>query len=139
MEAVLHVLILQVALAGLIADRTIDWMIDEQEFQRVLLGFLGLFAGHLGLDHHALVDRGAAGDLKFRKLLDVDQAHAAIAVYRKVFVIAETRHPNPRLLRRLNHGRAGGNFDFLTVDRAFGHGRLPIQLASHDVKAADRL
>ena len=37
--------VLQLALAGLVADRAIERMVDEQPFERIGLGFLGPFAG----------------------------------------------------------------------------------------------
>ena len=37
-EAVLHVLVLQVALAGLVADRAVDRVVDEQELERGAVG-----------------------------------------------------------------------------------------------------
>ena len=51
-EAIGHRLVLQVALAALIADRAIERMIDQQELHHALARLLRL--GAVGVDHHAV-------------------------------------------------------------------------------------
>src|SRR6185295_9829939 len=71
-----HREILQLALAALVADRTIERMIDEQEFHRRFLRADGLRA--LRVDLHAFGDGRGAGRQRLRRLLHFDEAHAAI-------------------------------------------------------------
>ena len=97
---VLHVVILQLALARLIAHRAIDRMVDEQEFEHRFLRGLGLRA--LGVDHHALGDFGVARDLQLGRLLDLDQAHPAIADDGQRRMIAVVRDLDPDLLGGLD-------------------------------------
>ena len=74
---VIHVVVLQLALAGLIANRTIDRMVDQQEFEHRLLRGLGL--GAFGVNDHPFGDARVACDLQLRCFFDFDQAHPAVA------------------------------------------------------------
>ena len=106
-HAVAHRLVLQVALAALVADRAIQRMVDQQEFHHAA----ARLAHHraVGVHHHAVGDRiGAGGDRLRRRLLDLDQAHAAIAGDRQALVVAEARNFDAGRLAGLQHGRAGG-------------------------------
>src|SRR5208283_4352668 len=85
--AVAHREILQLALAALIADRTIERMIDQQKFHgRTLRGHRLRRAGEY---LHALHHRGGAGRQRLRRLLHLDEAHAAIGGDGELGVIAE--------------------------------------------------
>src|SRR5205085_2806415 len=76
--------VLQLALAGLVAHRAVERVIEEQRFQRLLLRLAGLVAvgdndgavlgGHLAAGHHARLHGHAAVRLLFAHF---DQAHAA--------------------------------------------------------------
>src|SRR3989442_119434 len=122
-QAVPHVVVLQVALPGLVAYGAVDRVVDEEELEGRAVGLHRLLAP--GADHHALRDQGVAGDLELRHLLDLDQAHAAVAVHRQVGVPAEVGDLDPVAGRRLDHRGPGGDLDLLAVDRAPGHG-LPV-------------
>src|ERR1700730_12324394 len=101
-DAIGHGLVLQVAFAALVADRTIKRVIDEQEFH-------GAFARLLdhrvfGLDRRRLALRagpavahapGAARD-RLGRARKLDQAHAAIAGDRQPLVEAEARYLRAR-------------------------------------------
>ncbi len=121
-------LVLQVALAALVADRAVERVVDEQELHHPAAGV----AHHLGVGvhHHALGDRpGAGGDRLRRRLLDLHQAHAAIAGNRQPVVIAEPRHLDARRLAGLQDRGSGGDFDLDAVDGELGH-RAPYSAAS---------
>src|SRR5207248_1909403 len=67
--------VLERALAALVADGAVEWVVHEQELDdRVLRVFDAL---GLGIDDHAVLDRRRAGGLELRDSLDLDQAHAA--------------------------------------------------------------
>src|SRR5262249_33704493 len=76
-EPVLHVVDLQPALAGLIAHRTVEWMVDQVEFHdrapRVL------HAVRRRVHDHAVGGGRVARDGRPRRLLDVDHAEPALA------------------------------------------------------------
>ena len=55
-----------------------------------------------------------------RPRLHLDQAHAAIAGDRQPLMIAEARDFLAGSLARLEHGGAGGDFDFDPVDVSLG-------------------
>ena len=81
--AVGHRLVLQRALAALVADRAVERVVDQQELHDALLRLVGDRRGDLGVDDHALGDRQRAGGLRLREAAavagvgDVDQALAA--------------------------------------------------------------
>ena len=66
--AVLDGLFLEAAFAGLVADRAIERVIDEQELHHALAAFLDEFAG--GADAHVFGDRVGAGDHRARHPAD---------------------------------------------------------------------
>ena len=114
---VLHVIILEKALARLIADRTIHRMIDQQEFQHRLAHRQHF--GTLGQNRHALGHLRVAGDLQLGHFLDLDHAHAAIARDGKLRMIAIARNRDADIVGRLNDRLAFGGDDFLAVDGDF--------------------
>src|SRR5919198_5347333 len=70
-------IVLQLAFAGLIADRTIERMVDEQHLEDALPRlerFLCVDANHL-----AFGDGRGAGGRELGHLLDLDETHAAYA------------------------------------------------------------
>src|SRR5690606_25965852 len=82
--------ILQLALAALVADRAVERMIDQQELHRALLRrYRALRARE---DLHSVRDRRRASRQRLRRLLDVDEAHAAVRGDAELAVIAEARN-----------------------------------------------
>jgi hypothetical protein len=79
--------VLQLALAAGIADGTVEGVIAEKKLQSCLAG-LGDLRG-LSVDDHAFGDRGAAGGLEFRHLVDPNDAHAAGCLERDPGIVAE--------------------------------------------------
>ena len=98
--------VLQVALAALVADRTIERMVGQNEFQHRFVGIVHDGGG--GAHGHAFSDRRAAGGLQLRHLLDFDETHPAVGVRLQFGVVTEMRN---------HHADAPGRFD---DERAFG-------------------
>ena len=123
-EAVGHGLVLQIALAALVADRAIQRVVDQQKLHDALARLVH----HLGIgaDHHALAAGHGAGCDRLGRALHLDQAHAAIGRNRQALVIAESRDLDAELLTGLQHRRARLDLDFHPVDGQFRHA-----LASH--------
>ncbi|MCW0449263.1 hypothetical protein NB706_002097 [Xanthomonas sacchari] len=117
--------VLQLALAALIADRAVQRMVDQQEFHDAALVLQRLVAA--GLHLHAVHDRRGAGRRRLGRLLDVDQAHAAVGRDRQLLVVAEARDRNAGLVGGLDDHRALRHDQRLAVDldghMAFRHDR----------------
>ena len=126
-DAVAHRLVLQIALAALVADRAIQRMVDQQKFHHAFARLL----------HHRRTRRdfrrlalragpavahapGAACD-RLRAALHLDQAHPAIAGDRQPLVVAEARNFGARGLARLQQRVLRGHIDLFAVDDEFGH------------------
>jgi hypothetical protein len=119
-HAIGHRLVLQVALAALVADRAIERVVDEQELHHPLARLLD--HGRVGLDHRRLAFRAGAqvahlhraGGGGFRRAAHhLDKAHPAIAGDGQPLVVAEARDLDPRLLAGLDQGHRPVDLDFL--------------------------
>ena len=119
-EAVGHRLVLQVALAALVADRAVERMVDQQELHHPLARLLD--HRRVGADHHVVADRHGAGGDRLGRALHLDQAHAAIAGDRQPLVIAEARDLDAGLLAGLQDGDPVLDLDLDSVDGQCGHG-----------------
>ena len=114
--------VLQQALAGLVADRAIERMVDQQQLHHAAPRVL--HRRRVGAHHHAVADRRVAGDHQLGAAFDLDLAHAAAAVDRQLRVPAVVRDVDAVLERdRQQHG-AVRRLDRLAVDGDRGH-RLP--------------
>ncbi len=123
-EAVAESHVLQFAFAALVADRAIERMIGEQELEHVLARVMNL--RRIGADDHAFGRDERAGRLQFGHFFDFDETHAARSLERKSLVVAERRDFHLHALGGIDHERAGGDGNFLLVDRErdlflFGH------------------
>ena len=118
--AVGHRLVLQRALAALVAHRAVQRVVDQQKLHDPVLGLHS--RGVLRLHHHALGHRDRAGGLRLREAAavarvgDVDQALPAGADGREQRVVAEARDLDPGLLGRPDHQRALGHGHVMSVD-----------------------
>ena len=122
--AIGHRLVLQVALAALVADRAIERVVDEQELHHPLARLLDHRG--VGADRLAVGGGQRAARLRLgRPRRDLDQAHPAIAGDAEPLVIAEARDFLPRQLARLEHGRALRDLDLDAVDGDLRHRRRP--------------
>ncbi len=133
-HAIAHGLVLQVALAALVADRAIQRMVDQQEFHHAAARVA--HHGVVGVHHHAVGDRiGAGGDRLRRRFFDLDQAHAAVAGDRQALVVAEARDLDAGGLARLDDGGAVRDFDLDAVDGELGHDAIFLTRTSWRAKA----
>src|SRR4051812_46137811 len=133
-EAVAHRLVLQVALAALVADRAIERMVDQQELHHAVAGLL--HGRGVGDDLLLVGHRHGAARLRLgRAGLHLDKAHAAVAGDRQALVGAEARDLDAGHLAGLQDRDAGRHLVFLTVDLDYGH-RLfaPYSAASLSVR-----
>ena len=112
--AIAHRQILQLALAALIADRTIERMINQQEFHDRMLG--GNRLRRARIDLHTIHHRRRAGRHALGRALHFHQAHAAIGRHAQVFVIAEARHVDARSIGGLDEHRALARLNGQTID-----------------------
>ena len=118
--AVGHRLVLQRALAALVADRAVQRVVDQQQLHHAVLGLVGHRRGVLGLDLHALADRDRAGGLRLGHRpqaavragrRDLDQALAAGADRVEQRVVAEPRDLDAELLGGADDQGALGHAD----------------------------
>ena len=113
-------LILQIALAALIADRAIERVVDEEKLHHPLARFLHHRA--IGANVLPLSSRQRARRLRLRRpRLHFNQTHPAIARNAQPLMIAKTRNFLPRQLASLQHRRACGNFELYAIDFEFRH------------------
>lgn len=94
-----HRLVLQRALAALVADRAIQRVVDEQQLNDAVLGLLGDRRSVLGAHHHALGHRRRAGGERLSLSFHLDQTLPAGADRVKKGVLAEPRNLNAEHLR----------------------------------------
>ena len=95
-----HRLVLKGALASLVAHRTVQRVVEQQEFEHTLLGLSGRLG--LGEDLLAVGHLDEAGRLQARAPGpgDLDEAHAAHADCGHPRVVAKTRDEDPGPLGR---------------------------------------
>ncbi len=127
-DAIGHGLVLQIALAALVADRAVERMIDQQELHHAfarLLHHRRAGQQHVGraiLVRRQILDAHGAGRLRLRDAGDLDQAHAAIAGDRQPLVEAEARDFRARGFAGLEQRVLRRNVDLFAVDNDLGHG-----------------
>ena len=127
--AIAHGLILQVALAALVADRAVQRVVDEQELHHPFAGLLD--HRRVGEDLLPLGSRKGTRGLRLRRSgLHLDQAHAAVAGDRQPLVIAEARNLLSGAFGDLEHGHTGLELDFYAVDFSDRHQRASCSTAS---------
>ena len=119
-QAVIHVIVLQGAFSGLVADRAVNGMVDQFEFQHVALDLLDM----LGLEQHLhpLLHRCLAGRHQRRPaVLDTHQAHAAVAVGAQSRVVTEVRNFDTHHLEGIDQVLARFDLHFLVVYKELHH------------------
>ena len=121
--------VLQLTLPRLVADRTVERVIDQQELQDGLPCIERFVAKHL---HHLTLGHfGRAGDLQLRSAFDFHQTHAAHARDGQAGMVAIMRDQHPGLLGRLNHQRPLGNGDLDPLDRGCDQRLIRHRLPHH--------
>ena len=123
-----HGLVLQRALPALVADRTVQRVVQKQELHHTLLCVVGDLGRALGADHHVVADRNGAGGLRLRLPLDLHQAHPTRGHGVQQRVVAEARDLDAELLGRADDQRAflRGHRHPVDAERdvTLGHGHL---------------
>ncbi len=123
-HAIGHRLILKIALAALVADRTVERVVDQQKLHHALAGLL--YHGRVGLHHRRFAVRpraqvahlhGAACRGLRRATDHLDKAHPAVARDRQPFVVAEPRDFDPGHLCRLDDRHRRIDLDHDPVNR----------------------
>src|SRR3989338_7994429 len=118
-RAIAHCDVLQLAFAALVANRTIQRVVDQQEFHHALLRLDGRFG--MGMNLHAVGSRCRTGGQRFWRLLHLDQTHAATGRDRQFLVVAEMRDMNARLVRRVHHRGTALDFYLLAINFNIDH------------------
>ena len=109
--------VLERALAALVADRAVEWVVDEDELERRALAVGGQLRGLRGLDDHAVVRGQRAAGLQLGHALDLDEAHAARADGRsEPRLVAEDGNLDPGGERSLDETHALRHLNFSPVD-----------------------
>ena len=121
--AEVHVELLQLAFPRLVTHRAVERVIREQELQNRLPRHGHLLGGRV--HDHSVGDERVAGDQQLRRLLHLDQAHAAGTGDRQPRVVTVAGNENPQLLRRLDDRRPLRDIDALTVYRNNWHNVKP--------------
>ena len=125
-RAVAHRLVLQRALAALVADRAVERVVDQEQLDDAGLRLGGDRRGVLGPDDHARRDLEGAGGLRLRhgpqrpvgaRSRDLDEALPAGAGRSEQRVVAEPRDGDADLLGGADDERALGHAHLDVVDR----------------------
>ena len=112
--AVPHGHVLQFALTALVANRTIERVIDQEKLHRALLRLQRQRRRRVHL--HSRHDRCRAGRQGLWCLLDLDQTHPAIGRDRELLVIAEPGDMHPDSVSHFDQHCAFRRLDHLTID-----------------------
>ena len=118
-EPEVEIEILQVALTGLITNRTIQRMVRQQKLQHGPPAFLSL--GILSVHNHPFGHGRIASDLELGRLFDIHEADAAVARDRERRMIAVPWNKDPELLRGLDYSGSFGHANFAAVDGQLRH------------------
>ena len=113
-EAILHVIVLQPAFPRLVANRTIERMIDEQEFQHPAAAF-----NHprgVSKHHHIIYHWRITANFQLRAPLQLNETHAAIARNTEFGVVTVVRDGHASLMRRLDNRGVVSCRNFLAVN-----------------------
>jgi len=123
-EAVGHRLILQIALAALVADRAVERVIDSRNSITPLRAFCAR-SDLCGIT--MLSAAGIAQDaIGFGCLLLLDEAHRQLPAIRQPRMEAEMRDLDAEALTCLKHRRSWRHLDLLAVDRQLRHAPAPV-------------
>ena len=113
---VLEGLVLQGALATLVALRAVQGVVDQQELQLGLLVLPGHLGGLLGADDHVGADGLGARGHRLAGPLDVDEALTARGDGVQQRVVAEPRDGDADLLGSTDHQGPGLDLEGMAVD-----------------------
>ncbi len=128
---VCHRIILEVAFAALVADRTIQRMIDEQQLDDRRPARVGFLAARA--HDHSVGDLRVARNLQLGHTLDLDEADATQPCRAQLAMVAVDRNLLIDDARRFDEQRALRHGELDAVDRELhevSHGYSPASLAS---------
>src|SRR5580765_4778136 len=109
--------VLERTLAALVADGTVERVVDEDELERRALAVRGELRRLGRLDDHAVGRGERAAGLELGHALHLDEAHAARADGGpEPWLVAEDRDLDPGLERRLDEAGALGDLHLAAVD-----------------------
>ncbi|CAM3971119.1 hypothetical protein NORO109296_15625 [Nocardiopsis rhodophaea] len=117
-----HRLVLQRALAALVADGAVQRVVDQEELHDPALGLLRHRGGEVGLDDHPVHDGDGAGGLRFghaapvARVGDLDEALAAGPGGFEQRVVAEAGDLDSQQFGGADDQRALGHLDLEPVD-----------------------
>src|SRR5262245_58262093 len=114
LTVMLHVIVLQPTLPGLIADWTIQRVVYQKKLHHCFANRQHFRA--LCQDRHPFCRLGVTSDLELRHFLDLDETHAAVTRDGKLRMIAIVRDVDAYVRRRLDDGLPFGGGNFLAVD-----------------------
>jgi hypothetical protein len=100
-----HRLILEVALASLVANGAVERVVGQQELHDALSSLVN--EGRVCLDHHAGLYGPCARGHRLRSPLHLDQAHTATSGNHQLLVVAVSRDGNSGLFAGLDERRTG--------------------------------
>ena len=113
-RAVLEGHVLQFALAAGVADRAVERVVAQQQFNRRLARLRNL--RRLGDEDLALGDGGGAGGLQLGNFFLAHHAHAAGGLQAEAGVITEGRNLDARLAASVDQQRPRGSRQLLSID-----------------------
>src|SRR5262245_5515106 len=114
LAVVLHVVVLQPTLPGLVTYRAIHRVVYQKKLHHRFANRQHFRA--LGQDRHPFRRLGVASDLELRHLLDLYETHTAVAGDRQLRVIAIVRDVDAYLRRYLDKIFAFSGSNFFAVD-----------------------
>lgn len=121
-STVSHALVLQITLATLVTDGTVERVVGKQKLHDTLAGLVD--EGRVGLDNHAWLHRPCARGHRLGCPFNFDQAHTAVTRNHELFVVAVAGDCDARLFACLNECAAGCSgrrqMSMLVVCQCFG-------------------
>jgi hypothetical protein len=103
--AISHRLVLEIALASLVANGAVKRMVGEEEFHDTFSCLVD--KRRVGLDHHSRLYRPRAGRHRLGSPLHLDQTHTTTSGNHQLLVVAVSRDGGSGLLTRLDEGCTG--------------------------------
>src|SRR5215470_2542633 len=110
LAVVLHVVVLQPTLPGLVTYRAIHRVVYQKKLHHRFANRQHFRA--LGQDRHPFCRLGVTSDLELRHFLDLDETHTAVTRDGKLWMIAVVRDVNAYVRRRLDDGFPFGRDNF---------------------------
>lgn len=111
-----HRLVLEIALASLVANGAVERVVGKQELHNTLARLVD--ERRVGLDHHAWLHRPRARCDRLGSPLHLDQTHAAVTGNHQLLVVAVSRDGASGLFAGLDEGGSSCSGGVRTVSAA---------------------